>query len=145
MTQITDSMALAFYILHPRTLLGLPRNQLQRAMIQIIQREGWGKGREYQMKLQLKIIMLLLSVRKWLNLSLHSGTHRHTLAPPSPPPQTQTSIATRQKRIVLLTNAGFIRPREVFSLSTTPFPAPIKQNTSLKRPLLPPSVWRGVN
>lgn len=90
MTQITDSMALAFYILHPRTLLGLPRNQLQRAMIQIIQREGWGKGREYQMKLQLKIIMLLLSVRKWLNLSLHTGTHRHTLAPPRPrhPPPT---------------------------------------------------------
>lgn len=64
-------------------------------------------------------------------------THRHALAPPSPPPQTQASIATRQKRIVLLTNPGFIWSREGFSLSTTPFPAPIKQNTSLKRPLLP--------
>lgn len=64
-------------------------------------------------------------------------THRHTLAPQSPLPQTQASIATRQKRIVLLTNAGFIWPREVFPLCTTPFPAPIKQNTSPKRPRLP--------
>lgn len=144
MTQITDSMALAFYILHPRTLLGLPRNQLQRAMIQIIQR-GVGERERITNEIAIKNYN---AAPAWTQMAQPELARWHTptrtRAPEPPAPITGgASAAFRQKGIVLLTNAGFIRQGEVFPFCTTPFPAPIKQNTSLKRPVLPLSVCGG--
>lgn len=60
----------------------------------------------------------------------HTQTHTGTPEPPAPNPGIN---GNQTKENCLADKCGVFWPREVFPLCTTPFPAPIKQNTSLKR------------